>query len=504
MKQSVFCGMVLAVATIAGQGQTRIDLRHQSRNVDFSMADSTRSFKMGTSLPASCVVGEQYFKSDATAGRNLYACTSANTWTLQGDGAGQSRSLTDLAVSVTSSTVLSVAGGVYGVDGATYGLEAMTFTIQSFSVQAVAATNPASVMVTTDLAGAVRNGDTVNITGVNGGGCAMFNGTFAVMATGARQLTLIGVNGTGCSYTGGGVVAGTGSGTAYLYGNPSGSVTLETPASSGVIVRCAGTCIVNQVTSPATAVNGVPLASVVISGGAWVAATDLRAFMRTRNLTAGTGMTMNETGGGASVSIDTALVPQLGGANVWTGSNDFSSAASFRLPAKTFFAEYEAATCVNGTATSRLSSGGEYQPVASCVTGHTNTALGVLKFGHWAVNEVHGHLLLPEDWAGTLEVRALWRAEQASGNVVWGAQAACAGQGESADPAFGTPVLATVTANTTANTLAMTTLGPVPAQGCAAGEVLFFRLYRDGPSAGDTMGGDAHLVSVRVGYSRAL
>lgn len=42
----------------------------------------------GTSLPATCTVGEQFFKTDATAGRNVYGCSSTNTWTLQGDGTG--------------------------------------------------------------------------------------------------------------------------------------------------------------------------------------------------------------------------------------------------------------------------------------------------------------------------------------------------------------------------------------------------------------------------------
>ena len=508
MKWNIHCWLALIVTALGGQGQTRINLTHQSRNVDFSMADSTRSFKVGTSLPSSCAVGEQYFKSDAAAGQNFYACTSQNTWTLQGGGAGsgggRSQALTDLAASVASSTVLSVAEGVYGIDGATYTLAPMTFTVQSFSVQSVGATNPGTVTVTADLDGTVRNGDTVNVAGVSGSGCSMFGGTFSVLATGARQLTLLGVNGSGCSYSGGGVVAGTGNGTAYLYGNPSGSVTLEVPASSGVIAKCAGTCIVNQVTSPATSANGVTLASVVISGGNWAAVTDLRAFMGTRNLTAGAGIVVSQSGGGASMSIDTALVPQLGGANVWTGSNDFTSATSLRLPPKQFFAEYRAADCAGGAATSRLSSGGANQPVAACVSGHTNTVLGALKFGDWALNAVQGHFSLPEDWTGAIEVRAVWKAAEASGNVVWGAQAACAGQGESADPAFGAAALATVTANTTANALTTTVLGAVAAPGCAQGKELFFHLYRDGPSAADTMSGDAELVSVRVGYYRAL
>ncbi len=41
----------------------------------------------GTSIPTYCTVGDEFFKTDATAGANLYLCTSANTWTqLTGSG----------------------------------------------------------------------------------------------------------------------------------------------------------------------------------------------------------------------------------------------------------------------------------------------------------------------------------------------------------------------------------------------------------------------------------
>jgi len=41
-----------------------------------------------TTLPATCTVGETAFKSDATAGQNLYGCTASNTWTQQAGSAG--------------------------------------------------------------------------------------------------------------------------------------------------------------------------------------------------------------------------------------------------------------------------------------------------------------------------------------------------------------------------------------------------------------------------------
>ena len=61
---------------------TQLDLRTQSRDVDFSGASTTKPFKAGTVLPATCAVGEAFFQTNATAGMNLYGCTAVNSWTL--------------------------------------------------------------------------------------------------------------------------------------------------------------------------------------------------------------------------------------------------------------------------------------------------------------------------------------------------------------------------------------------------------------------------------------
>ncbi len=68
--------------------QTSVDLRTQSKNVDFSAAASTRPIKTGVGLPATCSAGEMFFLSNATPGLNLYGCTSPNTWTAQSQTGG--------------------------------------------------------------------------------------------------------------------------------------------------------------------------------------------------------------------------------------------------------------------------------------------------------------------------------------------------------------------------------------------------------------------------------
>ena len=58
---------------------------------DASAAASTKPARSGTALPATCSVGEQYFKTDATPGQNLFLCSSADTWAqITGGGGGGS------------------------------------------------------------------------------------------------------------------------------------------------------------------------------------------------------------------------------------------------------------------------------------------------------------------------------------------------------------------------------------------------------------------------------
>ena len=78
-------GCALLAATLGqAPAQTQIDLRTQSKSVDFSNATSTKPSKTGTALPATCSVGEMFLNTSAGAGANIYVCTAANVWTAQG------------------------------------------------------------------------------------------------------------------------------------------------------------------------------------------------------------------------------------------------------------------------------------------------------------------------------------------------------------------------------------------------------------------------------------
>src|SRR5438270_6900038 len=99
--------VALALVVGAARSQTLIDLRTQSKSVDFSSANTTKPFKSGTTLPATCAVGEAFFKTNAPAGSNLYVCTALNAWSLQ-------TGLTTLAGDVTGSPAATSVNQIQG------------------------------------------------------------------------------------------------------------------------------------------------------------------------------------------------------------------------------------------------------------------------------------------------------------------------------------------------------------------------------------------------------
>ena len=81
-----FLVMALIGLTAAAQAQT--DPAVEAKPGGLSKAGSTKPLQTGTPLPSTCVVGQMFFKTDAPAGANLYGCTAANTWSVEGGIAG--------------------------------------------------------------------------------------------------------------------------------------------------------------------------------------------------------------------------------------------------------------------------------------------------------------------------------------------------------------------------------------------------------------------------------
>mgnify|MGYP001068756445 CR=1 FL=1 len=79
MRRIVTCGLWCCVAVL-GQRPDHGRVAAAGSVQDASQAAVTRPFRVGTVLPSSCTVGQAFFKSDASPGRNLYLCTASDTW----------------------------------------------------------------------------------------------------------------------------------------------------------------------------------------------------------------------------------------------------------------------------------------------------------------------------------------------------------------------------------------------------------------------------------------
>jgi hypothetical protein len=117
------CTVLACAAVFTAHAQTRVDLRTQSKSVDFTAASTTKPMKTGAVLPAACGLGEAFFQTNAPAGSNFYLCTSQNSWTLE-SGSGGAGGATGPAgpagpIGPTGPTGLTGLTGSNGSTGAT-------------------------------------------------------------------------------------------------------------------------------------------------------------------------------------------------------------------------------------------------------------------------------------------------------------------------------------------------------------------------------------------------
>jgi len=86
MRKPIYRTLLLALSFAITFGQTAVDLRTQSKNIDFSGAASTKPLQTGVAIPSTCTTGQMFFLTTAAAGSNLYGCSATNIWSLEGGG----------------------------------------------------------------------------------------------------------------------------------------------------------------------------------------------------------------------------------------------------------------------------------------------------------------------------------------------------------------------------------------------------------------------------------
>lgn len=286
---------LLLFAALPGSAQTQINLKTQSKAIDFANATSTRPAKTGTAIPALCATGEVFFKSDAPAGSNLYGCTATNIWSLMsgsggsggggalgGDVTGNSSTATVVGLRNRSISIVPPSHGqVLGWNGTTNLWEPQTPSQSSGSSTGSGVPVPFQTILT---------GGVLSI----GAACTTTSPCTARFGNSSYQF----LNSASATISGG-------TGTAYVYVSASGSLTVG----HTMTVSCAGCTAVSGVTS--FPVDSIPLYTwAANSSGQWDAAggIDWRSVLSTTNVIAGTGLVGTNVGGATIISLDTAVV----------------------------------------------------------------------------------------------------------------------------------------------------------------------------------------------------
>jgi hypothetical protein len=173
------------------------------------------------------------------------------------------------------------------------------------------------------------------------------------------------------------------------------------------------------------------------------------------------------------------------------------------FPVKVFLL---AAGCNNTTAASMWDLPTSTPAAAACVTG-SNTQKGVLDFADTSGGfSAQNTLLLPADFSGAIDARIIWTTTATSGNAKWSLSTVCTDVAASAtdDPAFNTASTVTTAAPGTGSRVQTSSITGVTTTGCAAGNLLHVKIFRDGNDGSDTIAATARLIGIELTIRRAM
>lgn len=220
-----------------------------------------------------------------------------------------------------------------------------------------------------------------------------------------------------------------------------------------------------------------------------------------KTLTAPVISTISNTG---TVTLPTATDTLVGKATTDTLTNKTLDAEGtgnvLTIPRRLWF---PAAGCNNATAGPIWDLPTSNAAVAACVTG-TNTQKGVLEFADSANLSAQTTYLLPSTFTGAIDAKIKWVTTATSGDVVWQLGTVCVADAETDDPAFNTASSVTDTAKGTTLQTNDATITGVTATGCAAGELLHLKIFRDSAHASDTLAATARLIGVELVIREAM
>lgn len=407
------------------------------------LGGKTLEIPNSTSLPGTCNVGEIYMDTDATSGQRLYACQSANTWALQGDGGG--------------------GGGIGGATGSTDNAVLRADGTGGSTIQASGCTLNDSDQMT----------------------CP---GGFVSGTSGAGLLVML--EGTVVS-------AGANAG-EHNIGIDSSDSRLKSRENGGSLVTYALTA---DKLSAFAATTSAELRGVLSDETGTGAAVFVDGAIGAATATTPSAND-NDTSVATTAYVQTELTAYASDSATFTNKTmDVEGTGNvFTIPRRIWF---PAAGCNNATAGNVWDLPTSNPAVPACKTG-TNTQMGVLDFADSSNLSAQLHYALPTTWTGTVDARIKWLTSATTGNVVWQLSTICVADAETDDPAFNTASTVTDAAKGTTlqtNDAAITT---VTVTGCAAGELMHLKIQRDAAHASDTLAATARLIGVELTIREAL
>lgn len=281
----ISCVLLCLIWNIAAQ--TQVDLRTQSKSVDFSSANVTKPMATGNTLPATCTSGQMYFLLNAPLGANLYACAATNQWSLQSGSVSLGG---DVSGSPGSLTVSGIQGRPVSSTAPSAGQALIwNLTTQSWQPQTPPVAGGLTASLLQDFVPSIN-------------GAILTIGQYCSAAAPCNTRVGNTIYSISAPAT---VTLGSGTGSVFLYISSAGALT----AGSNLPVSCNAVCTV-QPGITAFPTNGIPLFSVSAASGIWNTngVLDYRAFLSSPNLAAGTGVIIAGAGQSTIVSVDSSVV----------------------------------------------------------------------------------------------------------------------------------------------------------------------------------------------------
>jgi hypothetical protein len=283
------------------------------------------------------------------------------------------------------------------------------------------------------------------------------------------------------------------------------ALTDENTASGGICTNpmtTAGDLITGGASGAHTArIAAVATGSVLVSQGTSTApAYSANPQVTTIELGAASDTTLARSGAGA-MTLEGVAVPTISSSSTLTNKTlDVEGTGNaITTVEKIWFA---AAGCNNATAATFFDLPTTNAPASACITG-TNTQKAVLDYDAATDESGQVTLALPADFTGAIDVKYKWLAAATTGSVVWGVQTICVADAETDDPSFNTASTVTDAVKGTTLQTNDASITGVTATGCAAGELMHLRFFRDADNGADDMTGDARLIGAEVTLRRA-